>query len=726
MSYMGRLRGFWTRLLCVAVASAAGLTVTAVAAPQAMASSTLNWARGVQVPLPTDAATEPGVEMHTLSCASTGNCSAVGVYRDTLDNHQGLLLTETNGTWVASKAPTPAGADPLNPKPELDGLSCPSAGNCSAVGSYIDGSGNTQGVLLTETSGTWGPATEIALPTPATNPQVTMRSVSCSSAGNCSAGGLYLDASGHQQAVLVTETAGTWGTGVQASLPPAATDPKAFVISVSCFSAGNCTAVGGFNDSSGNTQGVILSETSGTWGTGVLAPLPAGAGSNPQVFLDSLSCSSANNCVAGGSYVDSAGHGQALLLTETSAAPGTWTPTKVSVPADAATDPESFINEVSCPAAGSCSAIGDYSDPAGHSQGLVLSQTGNTWSAGSKLVLPADAAADPSVSLDSVSCFSAGNCGGIGNYNDSSGTQAMFLTETAGHWAPAVKAALPANAATNPRLIADANTVSCTSLTNCTAIVRYSSTGIYGAVFASANANPALTLAAPSTGTAGKAIAGSSVSGALASGAAPVGGIQFRVFGPQSSPPSSCVAGGTAVGGGVTVSGNGAYHPSTTFTPSAAGTYWWYAAYGGDFSDNAAASACGASMAKTVVSKAVVPPVKPPARPVVSNFKQSHSRWRGGTSLATISAKRKRPPVGTTFTLTLSQAGTVKLVFTQGKKTKGTLSMSAKKGKRTIKFQGRLSRKRRLALGRYTVTLTATNAHHATSTPKRLSFTIVR
>ena len=48
--------------------------------------------------------------------------------------------------------------------------------------------------------------------------------------------------------------------------------------------------------------------------------------------------------------------------------------------------------------------------------------------------------------------------------------------------------------------------------------------------------------------------------------------------------------------------GDATYHPSAAFTPSAAGTYWWYASYAGDIADLPAATACGAGMVKTVVS----------------------------------------------------------------------------------------------------------------------------
>jgi len=116
-----------------------------------------------------------------------------------------------------------------------------------------------------------------------------------------------------------------------------------------------------------------------------------------------------------------------------------------------------------------------------------------------------------------------------------------------------------------------------------------------------APANPSLSLTAPTSAVVGGPIAPSSLAAALSGGMGPKGTITFKVFGPQASPPSSCNSGGTAVGS-ASVSGNGTYHPSAGFTPSAVGDYWWYSSYGGDTSDNPVASHCGAGMAKTVVS----------------------------------------------------------------------------------------------------------------------------
>ena len=118
-----------------------------------------------------------------------------------------------------------------------------------------------------------------------------------------------------------------------------------------------------------------------------------------------------------------------------------------------------------------------------------------------------------------------------------------------------------------------------------------------------AAASPSLSATGPGSGSVGSAIAGSSISAALSGGSAPTRTIMFKVFGPQAEPPSDCTTGGTTVGTAA-VSGDGTYMPSAGFTPSAAGDYWWFATYGGDAGNNPAASACGASMAETVVAAA--------------------------------------------------------------------------------------------------------------------------
>jgi hypothetical protein len=313
-------------------------------------------------------------------------------------------------------------------------------GDCAAVGNYDDSSGHAQGLLLNESSGRWAPGVwgtgvEAALPANAgSNPKVHLNSVSCTSAGNCAAVGTYVDSSGDRQGLLPSESAGRWGTGVEATPPAnAGSNPVVLLTSVSCRSDGNCAAVGGFTDRSHHLQGLLLSESSEMWGPGVEAALPANAGSDPFVILNSVSCTSAGNCAAVSNYRDSSGHteGLLLLLTESSGAWGTGV--EAVAPANASpSDPGVVLNSVSCTSDGGCAAAGRYFDrTTPQQQGVLLSESLGTWSTGVEVMLPANAGLKPFVILDSISCASIGNCAAVGGYSDSSGFERGLLVDAA-------------------------------------------------------------------------------------------------------------------------------------------------------------------------------------------------------------------------------------------------------------------------------------------------------
>ena len=139
-----------------------------------------------------------------------------------------------------------------------------------------------------------------------------------------------------------------------------------------------------------------------------------------------------------------------------------------------------------------------------------------------------------------------------------------------------------------------------------------------------------------------------------------------------------------------------------------------------------------------------------PPVPTVANAAQSNSTWREGNKLATFSRKKK-PPVGTTFSFILNKQARVSFAFTQqvggrnvkGKcvaqtkknrrkpsckrtVTRGTLSFIGHGGTNKVSFQGRISASKKLPLGRYKLVIIATNAAGQRSSPKSLSFTIVK
>lgn len=396
------------------------------------AADTLSWASGTTVPAPADAGSQPNIVVTSIACPSAGNCSAIGSYTDSSGETQGLLATESAGHWNAtSTAQLPTNPDVVNPNVSLTSISCATTANCTAVGSYLDVHGLTQGLLLTETSGHWGTGREVIHPLGVSvsgNPQVDLTSVSCATASNCLAVGSYSDSNGHPEGLLETEINGTWSYTVT------------------------------------NGQRSY---------TGAEATLPSDAASEPMVVLSSASCGAVGQCVAVGSYRNSSNEQEGLVLTGTvSGGAWTFTPTAAGLPSGAAASPVASLNSVSCPGAGSCDAVGSYEDSSHHEQGLLLTQAGSAWAQGAKASLPADASSNPNVSLTSVSCISAGNCSAVGDYHTAAGSlHGLMLTSTAGTWGTGVEPSIPADAGSTSFVTLTA--VSCYAAAECAATGNY-------------------------------------------------------------------------------------------------------------------------------------------------------------------------------------------------------------------------------------------------------------
>ena len=156
----------------------------------------------------------------------------------------------------------------------------------------------------------------------------------------------------------------------------------------------------------------------------------------------------------------------------------------------------------------------------------------------------------------------------------------------------------------------------------------------------------------------------------------------------------------------------------------------------------------------TSAPETVLAPTSSPAplpAPVVGALTQSSAAWREGKALARISSSGRRAPVGTTFSFTLNEQATVTLSFGEQLRGRrhghrcvapsrsnarsapctrtvpsGALTLPAHPGRDRVLFQGRLSAHRRLAPGRYRLSLLATNAAGARSAPRTLAFRIVR
>ena len=150
-----------------------------------------------------------------------------------------------------------------------------------------------------------------AIPIPAliglnTGGSADSNSVSCASAGNCAVTGYYNNGAG-TQGFVVNQTDGTWGNAIPIpALIGLNTGGDAQGNSVSCASAGNCAVTGSYEDSAG-TQGFVVNQTSGTWGSAISIPALSGLNTSGDAEGTSVSCASAGNCAVTGFYNTGAG-----------------------------------------------------------------------------------------------------------------------------------------------------------------------------------------------------------------------------------------------------------------------------------------------------------------------------------------------------------------------------------------------------------------------------------
>jgi hypothetical protein len=187
--------------------------------------------------------------MTSVSCTSASACTAVGDYSKGTAA-QVPLAERWNGTkWSIQHPPNPAGSQGS----ALASVSCASASACTAVGDYNNG---TTDVTLAER---WnGTAWSIqSAPNPTGGSNVILSGVSCASAGACTAVGDY--AKGATAGVTLAER---WnGTTWSIQHTPNPTGASVSLLNgVSCTSASACTAVGGYNN---GTAGVTLAERRG-------------------------------------------------------------------------------------------------------------------------------------------------------------------------------------------------------------------------------------------------------------------------------------------------------------------------------------------------------------------------------------------------------------------------------------------------------------------------------
>ena len=167
--------------------------------------------------------------LQSISCPSAGNCTVIG----TNSGNFSMAVEERDGIWHegTNLANPPGYASTL-----LASVSCSSPGNCTAVGRASDQAPDgapvhgvpiilEQGAGITESNGVWGAYSIIPNPTGET--VSVLNGVSCTSPGNCTAVGFSgaqppaaptLNGAPHfggvrsSNGIAITESSGTWGS----------------------------------------------------------------------------------------------------------------------------------------------------------------------------------------------------------------------------------------------------------------------------------------------------------------------------------------------------------------------------------------------------------------------------------------------------------------------------------------------------------------------------------
>ncbi len=248
------------------------------ALPAGATSATWTHSSKLTLPSNNDGGIDNG-QLSGIVCPSANNCVAVGDYLTSSSGVAVVVLVESKGVWTPSTLAMPTNALTRtdagdSPYAAIGQLSCSAVGTCAAVGAYTDTNDDTVPFVASDVDGSWGVAREVTLPSnpPAGEQEATVRSVDCPTAGNCVAVGTYLDNNTYgarSLAFVMNETNGVWqlnATSVEApGTAPVNFNPYLSLDQVDCSSVGHCVAVGSYTDINGVTQGLIVDDTGGVW-----------------------------------------------------------------------------------------------------------------------------------------------------------------------------------------------------------------------------------------------------------------------------------------------------------------------------------------------------------------------------------------------------------------------------------------------------------------------------
>jgi hypothetical protein len=275
-----------------------------------------------------------------VSCVSASSCVATGSYPNV--DLQNMLAEVWNGsTWTPMTLPEPPGSynDGV-----LEAVSCVSATNCTAVGSYGTPASSALGLPLAEhwNGSTWKVQYP---PAPAGSGDSTLYGVSCPTATSCTAVGSWQTGQGYA-AFIERGSGSSWTVGT-GSLPAGATGGG--LSAVSCTSSSACIAAGAYTGGSAGTGGrpLAMRYSHGSW-TASQPPIPATRSGGLTGISCVLTPAGVSDCTAVGVATLNANNALAEYWNGRQ-----WAQQPTAAPASGKT-----LAGVSCAADGTCTAVG--------------------------------------------------------------------------------------------------------------------------------------------------------------------------------------------------------------------------------------------------------------------------------------------------------------------------------------------------------------------------------
>jgi hypothetical protein len=326
--------------------------------------------------------------LSAVACAASDDCTAVGSHTNGAGDVVTLAERWNGASWAIQPTANPPGALAST----LQGVSCPSASLCIAVGTSYDG---TRWMNLAES---WDGTSWTIQPTAQPDGSTTngLIAVSCAATTVCMAVG---QATSGGTTVTNTTLVESWNGTSWSIQPTPDSGTDASLDGVSCTAPNACTAVGYVI--SGNTAAPLAERWDGASWTIQTTPNPEGA---ERTYLSAVSCPAFAACTAVGSYADSGG---THVLAE-SWDGASWAAEATPRPARSS---DSSFSGVSCATAAACVAVG-FSVPNKGGAGMTLAES---WNGSSWVVEGTHHHAGATGSfLAGVSCAAPGACTAVG------------------------------------------------------------------------------------------------------------------------------------------------------------------------------------------------------------------------------------------------------------------------------------------------------------------------